>query len=92
MAYEVSLEVIINTQIEAFEVLKVHEIHVNVIDLVLLQKIYYLPIVSGASLQKLLCHSVWIEYDDHQFLFVGGGKFSRFVQDILCRFKRIFVQ
>jgi len=49
MAYEVSLEVVIDAKIEAPEVFNVFEIHVNMIDPVFLQEVHYLLVISDPS-------------------------------------------
>jgi len=65
MADEVAFEVIVDAEIEALEIFNMLKIHVDVIEIVFVQKPYDLPVKPGAPAQELPCHPVRIEYDDH---------------------------
>ena len=50
MANEVSLEVVINAQVEALEIFDMHKIHINIFDITFIQEIYNFPVKSFSPL------------------------------------------
>ena len=50
MANEVSLEVVIDAQVEALENFDMHKIHVNVVDIIFFQKVYNFLVISFSTL------------------------------------------
>ena len=47
MANKVAVEVVIDTQIEAFEIFDMQKVHVDVIEIVLVEKVYDLAVISN---------------------------------------------
>jgi len=47
MANEVSVEVVVDTQVEAFEIFDVYKVHIDVIELIFVEKVHDFLVISG---------------------------------------------